>query len=223
MATSTLGSGTLVLAGTTSGTTTVTATAVAGTTTLTLPAATDTLVGKATTDTLTNKTLTAPVVTTTIGVGAATPSASGAGITFPATQSASTDANTLDDYEEGTWTPSVGGTATYNTGNTKGFYTKIGRQVTINFSVQVTSLGTGAADRVINAPFACSSSINECAGSISYFDGLATSVVFIAPYIAGNTTQVGIVSTTAASTGVGYNNIFNTASGRIWATVTYFI
>ena len=64
MATSTLGSGTLVLAGTTSGTTTVTATAVAGTTTLTLPAATDTLVGKATTDTLTNKTLTSPVLTT---------------------------------------------------------------------------------------------------------------------------------------------------------------
>jgi len=66
MATSTLGSGTLVLAGTTSGTTTVTATAVAGTTTLTLPAATDTLVGKATTDTLTNKTLTSPTITGTL-------------------------------------------------------------------------------------------------------------------------------------------------------------
>jgi len=48
--------------GSTSGTTTVQATAVAGTTTLTLPAATDTLVGKATTDTLTNKTLTTPVI-----------------------------------------------------------------------------------------------------------------------------------------------------------------
>jgi hypothetical protein len=43
--------------GSTSGTTTVQATAIAGTTTLTLPAATDTLVGKATTDTLTNKTI----------------------------------------------------------------------------------------------------------------------------------------------------------------------
>jgi hypothetical protein len=72
MATSTLGSGTLVLAGTTSGTTTVTATAVAGTTTLTLPAATDTLVGKATTDTLTNKTLTTPSVSSpTISDGTA--------------------------------------------------------------------------------------------------------------------------------------------------------
>ena len=72
MATSTLGSGTLVLAGTTSGTTTVTATAVAGTTTLTLPAATDTLVGKATTDTLTNKTLTSPVISTISNTGTLT-------------------------------------------------------------------------------------------------------------------------------------------------------
>lgn len=52
----------LGFSGSTSGTTTVQATAVAGTTTLTLPAATDTLVGKATTDTLTNKTLTTPTI-----------------------------------------------------------------------------------------------------------------------------------------------------------------
>ena len=49
-------------AGSTSGSTTVQATAVAGSTTLTLPAATDTLVGRATTDTLTNKTLTSPTI-----------------------------------------------------------------------------------------------------------------------------------------------------------------
>jgi len=49
--------------GSTSGTTTVQATAVAGTNTLTLPAVSnDTLVGKATTDVLTNKTLTSPVI-----------------------------------------------------------------------------------------------------------------------------------------------------------------
>ena len=53
----------LPFAGSTSGTTTVQATAIAGTNTLTLPATTsDTLVGKATTDTLTNKTLTTPTI-----------------------------------------------------------------------------------------------------------------------------------------------------------------
>jgi len=51
--------------GSTSGTTTVQATAVAGTNTLTLPGTSnDTLVGKATTDVLTNKTLTSPIITT---------------------------------------------------------------------------------------------------------------------------------------------------------------
>ena len=60
-------SGKFILAGSSSGTTTVNATAAASGT-LTLPAATDTLVGKATTDTLTNKTLTSPVINTgTVG------------------------------------------------------------------------------------------------------------------------------------------------------------
>jgi len=66
-------------------------------------------------------------------LGAST-SATGAGITFPATQSASTDANTLDDYEEGTWTPVAIGTTTAGTGTyttQSGSYTKVGRLVTI--------------------------------------------------------------------------------------------
>lgn len=57
LTTPTIGSAGATFNGSTSGTTTVVATATAGTTTLTLPAATDTLVGKATTDTLTNKTI----------------------------------------------------------------------------------------------------------------------------------------------------------------------
>ena len=78
--------GTAKFAGSTSGTTTVQATAVAGTTTLTLPAATDTLVGKATTDTLTNKTLTTPVIS----------SLSSASATALTLQSAGTTAITVD-------------------------------------------------------------------------------------------------------------------------------
>jgi hypothetical protein len=61
-----------IFAGSTSGTTTVLATAVAGTTTLTLPAATDTLVGRATTDTLTNKTLTSPSLSGTVALTSTT-------------------------------------------------------------------------------------------------------------------------------------------------------
>ena len=75
---------------------------------------------------------------TTIGVGNATPSTSGSGISFPATASASSDANTLDDYEEGTFTPNIvySGTNTPSHAYQLGRYTKIGRivQIQILFS-----------------------------------------------------------------------------------------
>lgn len=81
----------------------------------------------------------------TVGVGGATPSTSGAGVSFPATQSASSDPNTLDDYEEGSWTPVLtfatpGDLAvTYST--QVGRYTKIGNLVTV-FGAIVTSAFT---------------------------------------------------------------------------------
>jgi hypothetical protein len=62
----TFGSTGVKFSGSTSGTTTVLSGATAGTSVLTLPVATDTLVGKATTDTLTNKTLTSPTLTTPV-------------------------------------------------------------------------------------------------------------------------------------------------------------
>jgi len=70
----------------------------------------------------------------TISVGNVTPSSSGAGITFPATASASSDANTLDDYEEGTWTPTANN-VTVNSGSPtySGVYTKVGNIVYFQF------------------------------------------------------------------------------------------
>jgi hypothetical protein len=99
----------------------------------------------------------------TIGVGGATPSTSGAGITFPATQSASTNANTLDDYEEGTWTPVItDGTnnATMAVGN-GATYTKTGRSVTVNGACFTSSLGSvSGAIRMSGLPFAAGSTNN---------------------------------------------------------------
>lgn len=63
-------------------------------------------------------------------------------VVFPAVQVASSDPNTLDDYEEGTWTPifsfaTPGNLAvTYNFRNA--YYTKVGRLVTVSFALILT-------------------------------------------------------------------------------------
>lgn len=73
------------------------------------------------------------------------------GITFPATQVASTNANTLDDYEEGTWTPSVGGDATYTLQDA--YYVKVGKVVYVTGRLLINVLGTGSASTVSGLPF----------------------------------------------------------------------
>lgn len=110
--------------------------------------------------TVVSPTLTTPIATTTIGVGNATPSASGAGVTFPATQSASSNANTLDDYEEGTFTlvvaPTSGSLTSYTS---EGRYVKIGQAITIFGVFTLGTIGTasGGAD-LSGLPYASMSS-----------------------------------------------------------------
>jgi hypothetical protein len=138
----------IVVSGDTSGAITISAPAVAGTNTLTLPAVTDTLTGIAATQTLTNKTLTSPTIATPTMTGQATIptiNLTGGQITFPATQSASSDANTLDDYEEGVWSASAITTSNCTSVSfTEGRYTKIGNIVSIQgkFTLTVTTANT---------------------------------------------------------------------------------
>jgi hypothetical protein len=94
-----------------------------------------------------------------IGIGGETPATSGVGIKFPATQSAVSDANTLDDYEEGTWTAVLRGAVTagtYETQFNNAQYTKIGRQVTATLSMQLASPITGGGStyaQITGLPF----------------------------------------------------------------------
>ena len=108
----------------------------------------------------------------TIGVGGATPSTSGAGISFPATQSASTNANTLDDYEEGTWTPSFtsgsnisGSVTTYRTSR----YIKIGNQVSVDLMASFSVSATALTYFIVTIPFAMSA-VSPCpTGNVQTF------------------------------------------------------
>jgi hypothetical protein len=136
----------VIISGDTSGAITLSAPAVAGTNTLSLPAQTATIA-----------TLTTPSFATTIGVGGATASASGSGISFPATQSSSSDANTLDDYEEGTWTPTDGSGAGLSFTVYDATYTKIGKVVMFEVSIFYPTTVSSASTKISGLPFTCAS------------------------------------------------------------------
>ena len=130
--------GDLVLAGSTSGTVTLSPPASAGTTTLTLPTTSGTITTKDTNGILSVN-----------------------GVQFPATQSASADANTLDDYEEGTFTPAwsytTPGTLSVGYSSRSGTYTKIGDLVYFRLAMVINSFskGTAAGSPIITGlPFA---------------------------------------------------------------------
>jgi len=94
----------------------------------------------------TSRTLTLPDAAGTVSVADSNGIISANGIAFPATQSASANANTLDDYEEGTWTPVIadaasgGNTATLSSAT--GNYTKIGNLIRVQARIQVSSKGS---------------------------------------------------------------------------------
>jgi len=83
--------------------------------------------------------------------------ATGVGVTFPATQVASSDANCLDDYEEGAWTPtSTSGSNLTSIVHLLAKYTKVGRVVTLSgyFSATVTTGSTLTSATLAGLPFA---------------------------------------------------------------------
>jgi hypothetical protein len=138
------------------------------------------------------------------------------GITFPATAVAASDANTLDDYEEGTWTPSLGGTATYTT--QVGRYTKVGNFVTIQFRIVVNVLGTGSVSSLSGLPFAPAV---ISAGHYGGYFNLATNVIFLAFYLTPSVTSLTNVSqSTSGATVTNGPSIFGN-SAEVIGAATY--
>jgi hypothetical protein len=137
-------------------------------------------------------------------------SANGTGITFPATQSASSDANTLDDYEEGTWSPVVEGTSSAGTAtyaNQNGRYTKIGRMVYFEFYLNWSS-GNGSGNLQFGGlPFASGAASTYPSYAIGYWDSIAITSGQIPMCFSGNSsTKINFVAMNAGGTGTGTVN-----------------
>lgn len=133
-------------------------------------------------------------------------------IGFPQTNVVTTDANTLDDYEEGSWTP----TKTVGTAfaSASGKYTKIGNQVTATFLITFAAETNANAATMSGFPFSAS-------GSFSELNGLG---------VGYNTSSTNIGGSLAATTmtfrkvgaGGGSATITNMSGATVTGTMTYF-
>jgi hypothetical protein len=156
------------------------------------------------------------------------PLLTGGGLKFPPTQVASADANTLDDYEEGTWTVSffdavTGGNASATTDTA--YYTKIGDRVICNFAasnIDTTGM-TGANNLFFTLPFTSSASKGVHFGSCALEN------------INANDASITIAASVNASVARGYllgsvdnagfsaiivSNLTSTAAD-VWVSITY--
>jgi hypothetical protein len=124
-------------------------------------------------------------------------------VQFPASQNASSGANVLDDYEEGTWTPTItssgGGTPTYNT--QQGSYVKIGKVVTARAYVSFNKTGLTAGNLSLSLPFT-SENVSNTFGpvTVTYWTGWTTTMFMLGGLISPNGSTVALYKTSGATT-----------------------
>ena len=132
-----------------------------------------------------------------VGIGTTASNANGGilqlsgGITFPATAVAASDPNTLDDYEEGTWTPAIAGTTLAGAGTYSaqvGRYTKIGNTVTAHFNL-TWSAHTGTGNMLISGlPFTSANVTNLNPAAVAYANNLTITGISVILVTANATT-----------------------------------
>jgi hypothetical protein len=133
-------------------------------------------------------------------------------------------ANALDDYEEGTWTPTFTDTLGNDvTATNVGRYTKIGRQVTLSLTTTWSNKGAAGAGSLVymsGVPFNMN---NKANGIVTYYDDM-------------NLTTVGAFTIANAGTSLCYFPIQDNAveasfltfgettnTSTFWFTLTYFV
>ena len=168
--------------------------------------------------TASNFTQTLPAVTGTVVVTGTTPTLNG--ITFPATQVPSADANTLDDYEEGTWTATLTAVTTGPTIplTSSGIYVKVGRLVTVSFNFDnVDTTGASGPLLVTGLPFAADGSKAQV-GCPPMLYSLPSTGNYNVWYITSTTLNLYNIGNAA---GWNQENISAGTGKYVWSTVTY--
>ncbi len=146
-------------------------------------------------------------------------------LAFPATQNPSANANTLDDYEEGTFTPALmfGGAEVgiaYGSA-TLGRYTKIGRQVTASLLLTTTSKGTSTGQAQLRGlPFFNLNDTIYASCAIGWVSGLTYTGTLLL-HLMPNSTRINFYVTNGGATPTQLTNTNFANAAAIYLTVTY--
>lgn len=153
-------------------------------------------------------------------------------ITFPATQNASTNANTLDDYEVGTFNPTLHDNSNSDSEGQAysiqvGRYQKVGRIVTIQLAMSVSNLGTlatGEIAKIAGLPFP-SSSVTSNYGTMfcGYGDSLVLSSAGdnLGGYVEINASHISLRQWTATGGVLGFLISNYSVNGFVMVGATY--
>lgn len=122
-------------------------------------------------------------------------------LAFPATQNPSTNANTLDDYEEGTWTPVLAGEITPGTQTytvQAGRYVKIGKMVMLQGYLSLSAVGATCSGNltVTGIPFASVTAGGMLTAGAMQWDRVlmsSTDYAYLTLYISSNSSVATIV------------------------------
>ena len=140
-----------------------------------------------------------------------------------------TSATTLDDYEEGTWTPTftpATGSFSISYNSQSAYYVKVGRLVTVWLRIDVNSINTSNASsylRLSNLPFTSTSGHGVDGGTlnVNYYHSISNLNDQVPTgYVANNNTMI-VMGKVGGS---AWNNIAATDLGNtnLYATLTYY-
>jgi hypothetical protein len=142
---------------------------------------------------------------------------SGQGIDFSATPGTGTS-ELLADYEEGTWTPSIGGTATYTLQS--GTYTKVGRLVSVSAVLQINVIGTGNVNTISGLPFARDANSMQAPGSMTFISAISSTVSMLVPVVQISASTVIFQGLTVVGNTTSQINVFQNGA-RVDFQITY--
>ena len=143
-------------------------------------------------------------------------------LAFPASQNASADAHTLDDYEEGVWTPALnfGGAAVGMTyaSTPVGRYTKIGRTVFVcgSFALSGKGSSTGAAT-IAGLPFTAANDGIAVAASVGFASGFSMVTGAVIATIAANASRLTVYQSGSGAASALTNSHFGNSTQMIFS------